>query len=296
MVFIMDTNDNLMTVTRIYLGSPAEAAGAQVGDKVFKVDGEDVTAQDRTYIANKIRGEEGTSVTVTMLRGEEIIELTMSRAIVTVNRVSVRMLEGGIGVIKVDEFEGDVVKGFKSALDTLKQEKATGLIIDLRGNPGGSLTSVVEMCDMILPKGVVVTVKDKAGVTKTYESDASMTSYPMAVIVNGHSASASEIMAAAVQDFKVGEIVGEQTFGKGIVQSYYIFKDDNASLSLTSAQYYTPSGRSIHGTGVTPDIEVELPQNVQEDASVLTDENDTQLQAAIESVSRQVEQKARVAS
>lgn len=290
-VFLMDRDDGLLTAQRIYADSPAEEAGVQMGDKVTHVDGESVDGLDQSEIVQRIRGEENTQVEMTLLRGEESVTLMLTRRIVTINRVSVRMLEGGIGLIRIDEFEGDVVKGFKSALDTLKSEKANGMIVDLRGNPGGNLEMVVDICDMILPKGAIVSMQNKQGETRVFESDASMVSYPMVILVNQGSASASEIMAAAVQDYALGTIVGVQTYGKGVVQSYYILKEDNASLTLTSAEYFTPSGRSIHGTGVTPDIVVEMPENGAISLQEASDPNDAQLLSAIAALQQAMEAK-----
>ena len=184
------------------------------------------------------------------------------------------MLSDGIGYIQISEFQSNTAKQFKKALVALEKEDMKGLIVDVRSNPGGLVTSVVDILDQILPEGTVVYTEDKYGKKETYTSDASCIHYPMAVLVNGDSASASEIFAGAIQDFNAGKIVGTQSFGKGIVQTILPLSDGSA-VKLTVQDYYTPSGKNIHGKGITPDVEAELEENAT---------SDTQLEKAKETI------------
>jgi len=286
---IVDPDDALITVTRVYKDSPAMLAGIAPGDKIVRVFGEAVTGYELNEAVSKIKGEPGTSTEITIRRGDEMIEMTIARAEVTVDRVEVRMLEDGIGMITIYEFEGNVVASFKEALKSLEKEKAKGMIIDLRGNPGGSLDAVVSICDMLLPECTIVTVEDRYGNVEEYTSDPSMTKMPLTVLINEMSASASEILAGCVKDHKIGTLVGMQTFGKGIVQSVYVFKDDNSSIHLTTAKYFTPSGENIHKIGIAPDRVVDLPEELKINPTKLTDENDTQLATAIEEVKKLID-------
>lgn len=278
-----------LTVLRVFSGSPAQEAGMKVGDVLLEADGTDISTMEIEQAVTLIRGEEGTTVHLSWYRPstEETLEADVERREVEVETVSREMLDGNIGYIQVTAFDSVTTAQFEAALDSCVNEGAEGLIIDVRDNPGGLLTTVLDMCDYILPEGTVVSTKDKYGDGETYTSDDSHNvDLPIAVLVNGNSASASEIFAGAIQDRGAGVAVGTTTYGKGIVQSLFPL-DDGSALKITVSNYYTPSGKSINGTGITPDIEVELNEDC--DLSDTTHANDNQLEAAEEAVMEMIE-------
>lgn len=271
----------LITITNPFEGSPAQKAGILPGDILLAVDGEETGDQDLTNIVTKIKGEAGTDVTLTLFRNNTTLDITVTRDNVEVQTVTGRMLGDSVGYIYVMEFDEVTTEQFKDTLNKLLSEGMESLIIDLRDNPGGSLEVVCDMLDYILPEGLLVYTEDKYGNREEVSSDAEhKLELPMAVLVNGNSASASEIFAGAVKDYKWGTIVGTTTYGKGIVQRVFDLGDGTA-MKITISKYYTPSGKNIHGVGITPDVEVELPKDVYEDG-VITEEEDTQVQKAIE--------------
>ena len=268
----------VISFTNVYEESPGEKAGFKEGDILYKVNGEEVTGQDLDQVVSKIRGEKGTEVELTVLRGEDMKEYTATviRDIIQVTTVSYELLEDSIGYIAVSGFEKVTYSQFEEAIEELKAQGMTGLIVDLRNNPGGNLSTVCDMVDLILPEGIIVYTEDKNGNRQTEMSDEEhKLELPMVVLVNGNSASASEIFAGAIQDYGVGKIVGTTTYGKGIVQQIYSLSDDTA-LKITTSEYFTPNGRNIHGKGVAPDIEVEYEYDET------NPEADNQLQAAID--------------
>lgn len=274
----------LISVVKPFAGSPAEASGIKAGDIIYKVDGEDVTGQDINLVVSKLKGVEGTDVVITVYReGEsDYLDFNVTRAYIEVETVEYEKLtENGhkLGLITVTEFEEVTTEQFQAAMDELKAWGMEGLIVDLRDNPGGLLDTVTAMLDPLLPKGLTVYMQDKYGNREEYESDAEAYDIPMAVLINGNSASASEIFAGAVQDYKVATLVGTQSYGKGIVQSVIPLADGSA-VKMTIADYYTPLGRNIHGVGIAPDVVVELPEGMS--AADVEREDDTQLAAAID--------------
>lgn len=280
----------LISVVRPFANSPAQKAGIQAGDIIYKVDGEDVTGIDINLVVSRLKGVEGTDVVITVYRESEgnYLDFNVTRGYVEVETVAYeKLIEGGhkIGLITVTEFEEVTNDQFEKALRKLKSWGMEGLIIDLRDNPGGLLDSVTAMLDPLLPKGLTVYMQDKNGNRQEYESDAKAYDIPMAVIINGNSASASEIFAGAVQDYGVATIVGTQSFGKGIVQSV-IPLEDGSAVKMTIADYYTPLGRNIHGVGITPDVIIELPDGKK--ASTVEREDDTQLAGAVESLLKEL--------
>lgn len=265
-------------LVEILEGSPAGKAGLQAGDVLLSVDGHQTTGQDLDTVVSWTSGEPGTEVVIRVQRNGEEIEATVVRDIIETQTVDHEMKEGRIGYIRVTEFDQVTYEQFKEALSDLEEQSMESLIIDLRGNPGGRLDTVTDMLKLLLPEGTIVSTKDKYGNTDEITCDGSREfTKPLAVLVDGRSASASEIFSAAVQDYGTGVIVGTQTYGKGVVQQT-VDLGDGTLLKITIAEYYTPSGRSINGTGVTPDVEVEY----------VYDENDpgrdNQLEAAIEAV------------
>lgn len=279
-VFSQNMVTGIITVSRVYEGFPSYEAGILPEDILYKVEGEEVTGEDLTNVVTKIKGEEGTEVTISMLRGDEVIDFTMKRQVIEVPTVEYEMLADNVGYILITEFDGVTVQQFHDALTTLMSEGMEKLIIDLRNNGGGSVDAVGKIADELLPEGLIVYTEYKGGKRVDINSDASCIDIPMAVLMNGSSASASEILAGALQDYQAAVIVGTQSYGKGIVQSVLDLQDGTA-LKLTTAKYYTPNGNNIHGVGITPDVEIDLPEELKKEVT-LSFEEDVQLQKAIE--------------
>ncbi|WP_024832284.1 S41 family peptidase [Ruminiclostridium josui] len=286
---ILDKN-GIVTVLEPYDNSPAKAAGIKQGDKILKIDGKDITGiKDETLIANMIKGPENTETVLTILRESESSTKdipVMRKKIKALVNIRSEMLDGNIAYIKLKMFDKNISKNFISQLNTLVKQGAKGLIIDVRDNPGGLYDEVVSLADRLLPKGDIVFTKDKNGKKHVQTSDATELNMPIAVLTNGNSASASEILAGAIKDFKKGTLIGTKTFGKGLVQTTYSFKD-GTGLKVTIARYYTPSGVCIQGEGIKPDIEVKLPDKYKDtDVAAIPREDDLQLQKAIEVISQ----------
>ena len=279
-VITQNVNTQIITFTTVYEGSPGEKAGLKSGDVLYKVDGEDISGQELDTVVAKIRGEKGTTVELTVLRGDDYEELTykVTRDIIEVKTVSYKMLEDNIGYVAVSGFETITLSQFEKAIEELNAQGMKKMIIDLRNNPGGNLSTVCDMVDLILPKGTIVYTEDKQKIKEVFEADdKKQMDIPMAVLVNGNGASASEIFAGAMQDYEKAKIVGTTTFGKGIVQNIYGLPD-GTSLKVTISEYFTPKGRSIHGKGIEPDVVVEYKYDEN------NPEADNQLQAAIDSL------------
>lgn len=279
-VFSQNMVTGIITVSRVYEGFPSYEAGILPEDILYKVEGEEVTGEDLTNVVTKIKGEEGTEVTISMLRGDEVLDFTMKRQVIEVPTVEYEMLADNVGYILITEFDGVTVQQFHDALTTLMSDGMEKLIIDLRNNGGGSVDAVGKIADELLPEGLIVYTEYKGGKRVDINSDASCIDIPMAVLMNGSSASASEILAGALQDYQAAVIVGTQSYGKGIVQSVLDLQDGTA-LKLTTAKYYTPKGNNIHGVGITPDVEIDLPEELKKEVT-LSFEEDVQLQKAIE--------------
>lgn len=271
-------------ITTVYEDSPAAEAGLQEGDVISKVDGTDVSGMDLDSIVSLIKGEKGTEVTITVLRGGEEVEVTAVRDTIQVQTVEYNMMEDQIGYISVSEFDDVTYDQFKNALETLEGEGMEGLVIDLRNNPGGNLSTVTDMLKLLLPEGTIVSITDKNGDTEEVTCDGSNEfTKPLAVLVNQYSASASEVFSGAIQDYGIGSIVGVTTYGKGVVQQL-IDLGDGTCLKVTIAEYYTPSGRSINGVGVKPDVEAEYVYDAE------NPEADNQLETAVETVMAELQQ------
>ena len=288
-VLIQSSETGMIQVLRVYPDTPAEAAGIRVDDLIVAVDGVPISGEDgRTYndAVNMIRGVDGTQVLLTIERDGEQMDIPVERSDVTVSFASWQMLPGDIGYISLTQFTGDAEARFAQAIDEFRANGARGLVIDVRNNPGGLLDQVVKIADRILPAGTIVYIKDRDGTRQDYYSDDAMYDVPVAVLVNGMSASASEILAASVQAFNRGVIVGETTYGKGIVQTLIDFDEDGAGLQYTTSSYFDANDRSIHGVGVTPDIEVALEADgVPLDPDP---EGDNQLAAALDEIEKRI--------
>lgn len=251
----------LCTITRVFDGSPAMEVGLRKGDTLAKVNDLEVTAYSMNEAVNIMRGEVGQTVNIQVMRGDELLDFTVPRAIVHVNWVSSCMLEQNIGYITLYEFAGDCSVKFKEQLDTLLAQGAKGLIIDLRDNPGGWVDDAVKLADIFLPEGTVAYLEDRNGAKEYYSSKAGELEIPLVVLINEHSASASEILSGALQDYKKATIVGTQSYGKGVVQSVIPVGDNGAGMQVTSAQYFTPNGNKVHKVGIAPDVEAEMPED-----------------------------------
>lgn len=285
-VFSQNQETKVITAVQIYDNSPANEAGMQVNDILYKVGDQDISGMELSDIVQLIRGDENTTVDITVLRGEDSQEVTMTvtRRKIQVETVKSEMKDGQIGYIRITEFDSVTYDQFKAAFDSLEEQNMAGLVVDLRSNPGGNLATVTQMLDLLLPEGTIVSTKDKNGHEEVLSSDAEhQFNKPMAVLVNGNSASASEIFAGAIQDYGLGPIVGTTTYGKGIVQQIFDL-GDGTCVKLTMAEYYTPNGRNIHKKGIEPDVQVEYQK----------DENnpdaDNQLDAALEQVRSKINQ------
>lgn len=258
-VLQQDIDTKFITFITVYENSPAEKGGFKSGDILYKVNGEDVSIQDLDKVVAKVRGKKGTTVELTVLRGENLEEVTatLTRDKVEIQTVASELKEGDIGYIQITQFDTATYGQFEKALTELTQKGAKGFVFDVRSNPGGNLDTVCDMLDLILPKGTIVYTEDKSGKKDVISSDDEhKLDVPMAVLINGNSASASEIFAGAIKDYKVGTIVGTTTYGKGIVQQLFPMTDGTC-LKLTISEYFTPSGNTIHQKGVEPDVEVE---------------------------------------
>lgn len=270
-----------ISVVKVNEDGPGQEAGLQAGDIFYEVDGESVEGMDLSEVVAKIKGEAGTKVTITVYRDGKKMDFTATRKDITVQTIDYKMLDNSIGYIYIGSFDTVTYDQFKQALTDLQSQNAKSIIFDVRDNPGGSLTTVVDMLDLILPKGLIVYTEDKNGKKEEETSDDEhQLTLPVAVLVNENSASASEIFSGAIKDYGLGPIVGKTTFGKGVVQTLLPLSDGSA-VKLTIANYYTPKGNSIQGKGVVPDYEVDIPENALDDKVLSTDE-DTQLQKAIE--------------
>ncbi len=285
-LLVGEDENGALTVLRVFRDSPAEAAGMKAGDELTAIDATPVgagTALGLTETTALLKGDGEAPVRVEVSRDGEALAFTLTRGDVNINYVEYSILEGEVGYLSIYQFTGDDVSGVEEALSAFRQAGVTALVVDVRSNPGGLLDDVVKICDMLLPEGLIVYTEDRSGAREEYYADGEYWNVPMAVLVNGDSASASEIFAAAVQDTGRGVVVGEVTYGKGVVQTLYSFPEGDG-VQLTTAVYYTPSGRSIHSQGVTPDIEVSLAA----DASVVYHapdaQTDAQLQAALEAL------------
>jgi peptidase, S41 family len=253
-----------ITIVKTFKKGSGEKEGMKPGDVIYKVEGKKIEGLELSKVVSMIKGEEGTFVKVTVLRDGKEIEFNLERKKLEVDTVNYRMEDRSgkkIGYISVSEFDEVTASQFKSAISELNKEGMEGLVIDLRDNPGGLLDVTCEMLDRMIKKGLLVYTVDKYG--KRVDEDATDSDSfdkPVAILVNGNSASASEVFSGAMKDYKAATLVGTKTFGKGIVQSIVPFGDGTA-MKVTVSKYYTPNGVNIHGTGIEPDVVVELSKD-----------------------------------
>jgi carboxyl-terminal processing protease len=284
-----DPETGVITLVKPFENSPGLEAGILPGDILYKVNGTEVTGMELSSVVSMIKGEEGTKVELTIVReGEsDYLTLNVERRQIEVPTISYEVLANNIGYIYISEFDTVTKDQFISALEDLNKQGISGLVVDLRDNPGGNLDVVNAILDQILPKGLIVYTEDKYGNKQEYKSDEEHKfTKPLTVLVNGNSASASEIFAGAVKDYGIGTIVGTKTFGKGIVQRL-IELGDGTAMKLTISKYYTPNGYNIHGIGIEPDVEVKLDDALKKQA-VITHDEDNQLQKALEIINEKL--------
>lgn len=282
-IMSLASDTGIITIAQVYKGSPAEEAGLKDGDVLHKVDGQEVAGRDLADVVGDIKGKRGTEVDLTVLRGDDAREITVTATRDTVEYPTVEseMLADQIGYIRVLEFDSVTYDQYMNAFEELMAQGMQRLIVDLRGNPGGGLQTVCDILDEILPEGLIVQTEDKNGSRREIESDGErQIDMPLVVLVNESSASASEIFAGAVQDYGIGKIVGATTYGKGVVQEIFELKDGTC-VKLTVSEYFTPKGRSINKTGIEPDVKVEY------EADESDPEADNQLDAAVEAVKKE---------
>ena len=277
-----NTDTMVVTISKVYKGTPAEEAGLMTGDKLVTVGDIDATSMEVSELVTHIRGKEGTKVHLKVYResSDEYLEFDVERKNIELPSVEGEMLENNIGYIQISEFQTNTAAQFEKILADLEKKGMKGLIVDVRSNPGGLLTSVVDILDDLLPEGTLVYTEDKYGEKEVYSSDANCVDFPMVVLVNENSASASEIFAGAIKDYEYGTLVGKKTFGKGIVQSIITLEDGDA-LKITTAKYFTPKGNYIHGVGITPDVELDYEYSGDKEKPY-EKQYDNQLQKAIE--------------
>ncbi len=279
--------ENKTTKETIILGtvsedSPAEKAGMKAGDILLEVNSEDVRTKGSQYVSSKVKGEEGTSVNIKVLRGQEELSFDVTRQSIKMYKIKYEMLKNNIGYIDFDSFTDTSDQEFAQAYDELKKQGAKYLIVDLRDNSGGYVTSALNIADLFVEKGktLLITKNSKDEISKEYAKTDKVIDIPVVVLVNNYSASASEILTGILKDYGIAKIVGTNTYGKGVMQTIIsgIYK---GALKITTAEYFSPNENKINQIGIKPDVEVELTDEAKEK---LTRENDNQLQKAIEVV------------
>lgn len=292
-VLSKDATSGAVSIINVYEGSPAEESGLKKGDIIISADGHEGVEEELNIFVQSIRGEEGTDVALEILRDGKTLEVTCTRRAIQVPSVKYRMLKDAngnedIGYIQIAEFSEGTFDEFVKALTDLQSQGMKAVIYDVRSNPGGMLSSVTNMLDYILPEGTTVYMLDKQNNKTEYTSDAKHhLDIPTVVLTNGESASASEIFSGAVRDFKYGTLIGTTTYGKGVVQNTYPFKDGSA-VKVTIASYYTPNGECIHKKGIKPDVVLEYEYTGDEDAEY-DYYADNQVVAGIEELSKQIQ-------
>ncbi|MEL7610101.1 MAG: S41 family peptidase [Bacillota bacterium] len=274
----------------VYEDSPASAAGVKVGDVITEVDGKSIAGISLEDLSVRLSGPEGTVISLTVQRGGQLLSFDLKLAKINVRRVHSKLLSERTGYIRIDMFSGGCAEEFKEAIRDLTDRKMRSLVIDLRNNPGGSLSAVVDVVDAILSEGAIVTVKGSGGEEEAYRAKQGGINVPLAILVNEHSASASEILAAAIKENGAGIIVGTKTYGKGVVQTTFQLSSNQAWLKLTTAAYYTPSGANIDRLGIEPDIRVDLADEYKNySIAQLDQKDDAQLWAALDEVRAQAD-------
>jgi len=289
-VRVMTEADGLLTMIEVFDQSPAKLAGVLPGDKVVTVDGKEVAGLDEDVIISMIRGEENTIVKISMFRTSinKVVDFEITRKKLKTPNMEASVLSDDIGFIRIKDFDAEVANDFNINLNKMLLSGIKGLIIDVRDNPGGYYDQVVAIANRLLPAGTIVYTEDRNKVKVEQKSDSKELGLPLTILINGRSASASEVLAGAIKDFKKGTLIGTKSFGKGLVQRV-IPLEDGSGIKVTIERYFTPSGVSIHGTGIQPDIEVKLDAKYDNySVSTIPKESDEQLKTAIEVIKKQI--------
>ena len=284
-VLVSDRGDSTFIITEVYDNTPALEAGISVGDQLIKANGESAEGKSLNDFLSFISHEEGDINTVVVLRNGEELTFTVTMRQVYSPYVTYKMLDDAIGYIYISGFHGQVVREVKEALEDLRARGMSGLVLDVRDDLGGSLSDVCDIADIFLPKNcVITTVRSRINKEMVYRTHSDGVDVPVAMLINGYSASASELLSGALKDNGVAELFGTVTYGKGIVQTFFdINFGKNGTLKFTTDAYYTPSGVCIQGTGITPDHIVELPDDLVYYSIIsIPYESDTHLQAAVD--------------
>ena len=285
---VHDADKKTLTVTAPTAGGPAETAGILPQDLVMGVDDLTLDADGYNAIINYIKGgKEGDVIKLFIKRGDKDLEFDVVRSTIKLQTISTKMIDNNIAYLKISEFQHNSIEDFKKALADINSNGAKGLIIDLRSNPGGYADSVIKMTDMLLPEGTIAYLEDNKGNKEYFNSDKKSLEIPMVVLVNEGTASAAELMAGSLQAYDAAEIVGIKTYGKAVGQTPFMLTEETA-IYLTSARYYTPKGECIDKKGITPDVLIDLPEELKVKLSTLSVDEDVQLQAAIETIMKKV--------
>lgn len=288
-VIVTPGEDGYVTVVSPIEDTPGERAGITTGDRIIAVNGEAVTADKLDYAVELMKGEPGSSVVLSIKREgrAEPFDVDIKREEIRIQTVKSEVLNDNIGYIRISTFDEKTAADFKQHLKELEEKGIKGLVLDLRNNPGGLLDQCIQIADTLLGEQVIVYTEDRHGVREEERSNKSKVDYPLVLLVNKGSASASEILAGAVKDGGEGTIVGTTTFGKGLVQQVKPLSD-GTGFKYTVSQYFTPNGTNIHGTGIEPNIVVELPEELA-NASNIEQSEDLQLQKAIEVIKEKLQ-------
>lgn len=283
-----DADKKALTVTAPTAGGPAEKSGILPQDLIVGVDNLTLINDGYNALINHIKGgKEGDVVKIFIKRGDKDLEFSVVRSKIQIKTISTKMLDNNIAYLKVSEFQHNSVEDFSKALVDIQSKGAKGLIIDLRSNPGGYADSVIKMTDMLLPKGTIAYLEDNKGNKEYFNSDKKSLEIPIVVLVNEGTASAAELMAGSLQAYEKAQIVGKKTYGKAVGQTPFMLTEETA-IYLTSARYYTPNGECIDKKGIMPDVEIDLPEELKVSLSTLSESEDAQLQAAMETIMKKV--------
>lgn len=273
----MHPEDNMVTVISPIADSPADRAGIRTGDKLLTVDGKEISGYSLDDVVSLLKnGQKGEEIQITLLRNGETVSVTVVRDEIVVHSVSGEMLTDAVGYIKISSFDDTTLEDFPDVLEKLEESGASSVVLDLRGNPGGTVEAAKCVAEILLDKGTFYYTMDKSGKKEYCNTESGMDDIPMAVLINGGSASASEMLAGALQDRDRATLVGETTYGKGIMQQHFVV-DADSMLKLTTHEFFTPNGNRIHQTGISPDVEVTMDEEAEQGNL----EQDTQLQKAV---------------
>ncbi len=282
-IIVTADDEGFVTVISPIEGTPGERAGLATGDRILRVDDQTVSGSRIDEAVGLMRGEPDTEVVLELIKRNqsESIELTVMRETIRIQSVRSELLQDDIGYLRISSFDEQTARDFQSQMNELMRQGAGKLILDLRNNPGGLLNQAIRIGDLLLGEGLIVYTEDRHGLRKEEKSDRQMYDVELIVLINEGSASASEILAGAIQDHNRGLVIGTTSFGKGLVQELQPLTD-GTGFKYTVSQYFTPNGRNIHGTGIEPDVEIEVPAELFEEMHELDNGNDTQLQKALE--------------